>query len=187
MHLGLTWPQAGSVVVSAAGVYLGFLVLFRIAGPRLLGSASTFELAATVALGAIMGRSVLGYTPTLPAGLLGMGTLFALQAIFGLARRRISLLDRALSRGAILLMADGAVLDANLRKAGLQEDELRQRLRLCGVRRYSEVAAAVLERTGAISVLRTGHDIGPELFSDVVGHGLLGHSEVNPTGGPLES
>src|SRR5436305_1558716 len=96
VRLGLQWADAASVVVSAVGVYLGFLILIRLIGQRALASMSSFDVAAVIALGAVMGRAVLGYTPTLLGGLLGMVTLFALQAGFSLARRS-GRLDRALT------------------------------------------------------------------------------------------
>jgi uncharacterized membrane protein YcaP (DUF421 family) len=101
-----------------------------------------------------------------------MGTLFALQAAFGLVRRNRRL-DHALSNLPLLLMANGVVLHDNLRKAQIVEDELRQKLRLAAVRRYDDVAAVILERTGAISVLRHGETIDPELITDVRGRELL--------------
>jgi hypothetical protein len=72
--LGLSWTDAVAVVLSAIGVYLAFLVLIRIVRQRALAAMSSFDFAATIALGAIMGRAVLGYTPTLGAGVLGMAT-----------------------------------------------------------------------------------------------------------------
>ena len=86
VRLGLSWTDAISVVLSAIGVYLAFLILIRIVGQRALAAMSSFDFAATIAVGAIMGRAVLGYTPTLGAGVLGMATLFALQSAFGRVR-----------------------------------------------------------------------------------------------------
>ncbi len=70
-------------------------------------------------------------------------------------------------------MANGALLPDNLRKAKIVEDELRQKLRLAGIRRYDDVAAVILERTGAISVLRRSEKISPEMLDDVRGRELL--------------
>lgn len=172
MRLGLSLTEAATVVVSTTGVYLAFLVLVKLVGQRALAAMSSFDFAAAIALGAVMGRTVLGFTPTLLAGLIGMATLFALQALFGLLRRNRAL-DRTLSTLPLLLMADGAVLHDNLRKAQLVEDELRQKLRLADVHRYDDVAAVILERTGAISVLRRGETIAPEMVSDVRDHEIL--------------
>jgi uncharacterized membrane protein YcaP (DUF421 family) len=173
MNLGLqSWGEAGSVVVSAVGVYLGFLVLVRLAGQRLLSAAGLGDLAAALALGAIMGRTILGYTPTLTAGLLGMATLLVMHTTYTLARRSPRF-GRLLSRPPILLVADGRVLHDNLRRARMREDDLRHKLRQASVRRYDEVAAAVLEPTGGLSVLRRGEPIAAELLADVEGRHLL--------------
>jgi uncharacterized membrane protein YcaP (DUF421 family) len=179
VQLGLSWTDASIVVISAVGVYLAFLILIRIVGQRALAAMSSFDFAAAIALGAIMGRAVLGYTPTLAAGVLGMSTLFALQLGFGVLRRNRRL-DRTLSNLPLLIMANGAILADNLRKAKMVEDELRQKLRQAGVRQYGDVAAAVLERTGAISILRHGETIAPELIADVPGHDVLAAEHIRP-------
>ncbi len=176
MRLGLSWTDAATVVVSTIGIYLTFLVLIRMVGQRALAAMSNFDFAAAVALGAVMGRVILGYTPTLLAGVIGLSTLFALQAIFGIVRRSPRA-DSALSNLPLLLMTDGRLLDENLRKAHVIENELREKLRLAGIRRYDDVAMVILERTGAISVLRRGETIGPELVADVRGRDAVGSSD----------
>ncbi|GAB1692868.1 DUF421 domain-containing protein [Krasilnikovia sp. M28-CT-15] len=172
MRLGMSWADALTVVAAAAGVYLAFLVMIRVVGQQALAATSSFDLAATTALGAVVGRAVLGYTPTLTAGVVGMATLLALQAAFGMLRRSHRL-DQTLGSQPLLLMADGVVLPEKLRRARIAEDELRQRLREAGIRRYDDVAAVILERTGTLSILRQGETIAPELISDVPGHELL--------------
>ena len=165
------------MVLSAVGLYVAFLIMLRLVGQRAFAAMSSFDLAATIAFGAVMGRAVLGYTPTLLAGLLGMATLLVLQATSGVLRRN-SRLDRSLTASPILLMADGAVLRDQLRKTKIVEDELRQQLRLAGIHRYEDVAALILEPTGGISVLRRGETIAPELLSDVCGRELLAAHHV---------
>jgi len=177
--LGLSWTDAVSVVLSAIGVYLAFLILIRIVGQRALTAMSSFDFAATIAVGAIMGRAVLGYTPTLGAGVLGMATLFALQSAFGRVRWNHRL-DRTLSTVPLLLVANGAVLPDNLRKVKITEGEVRQQLRLAGVHRYDDVAALILERTGAVSVLRRGETIAPDFIADVRGRDLLAPEHIQP-------
>ncbi|WP_412751594.1 DUF421 domain-containing protein [Krasilnikovia sp. M28-CT-15] len=179
MRLGISWTDAATVVASTIGVYVAFLIMLRIVGQRAFAAMSSFDLAATIAFGAVMGRAVLGYTPTLAAGVLGMATLLALQGAFGVLRRSPRL-DRTLTNLPVLLMADGVVLHEHLRKTNIVEDELRQKLRLAGVHRYDDVAAVILERTGALSVLRRGETIAPELLADVRGRELLAEQYVRP-------
>lgn len=166
--LGLSWAQAGLVVLSAIGIYLSFVVLVRLVGQRSLTGRTSFDTAAIVALGAVAGRAVLGFAPTLLGGIVGLSSLFALEAIFGLLRRSPRI-DHAIYSSPMLLMADGRVLEENLRKARLVEDELRAQLRQAGVLRYADVAYVILERTGALSVLRVGEAIDREVLTDVPG------------------
>jgi uncharacterized membrane protein YcaP (DUF421 family) len=164
--LALTWEEAAVVVVSTIGIYFTLLALLRIAGQRSLANLSSSDFAAVVALGAVTGRVVLAYTPTLLAGMIGLTTLFALRAAVGFARRHPRL-DAVLGRSPILLMADGALLLANLRRARVVESEIRSKLRLAGITRYCDVGYLVLERTGAISVLRRDQQIDTEILADV--------------------
>ncbi len=177
-RLGVTWDQAGLVVLATVGIYVTFLVLLRLAGPRALANMSSFDLAAAIALGAVVGRVVLEDTPTLLAGVIGLCMLFALQAFFGLLRRSPRA-DAALTNPPLLLMANGELLADNLRKAHLVENELKAKLRLAGIRRYEDVACVILERTGAISVLPRGETISAELVADVRGHEILSPKTVS--------
>jgi uncharacterized membrane protein YcaP (DUF421 family) len=168
MDLGLSWPQAASVVVSTMGIYVTFVVLLRAVGQRALANMSSFDLAAAIALGAVMGRVVLGYTPTLLAGVIGLLTLFALQGVFGFLRR-YPRIDALMTNLPLLLMVDGALVEANLRRAHIVEDELKGKLRLAGIRSYDDVALVILERTGEVSVLQRGETISEEMLADVHG------------------
>lgn len=177
VDLGVTWAQAGSVVISTIGIYVTFLLLIRVAGQRTLANMSSFDFAAAVALGAVMGRSVLGYTPTLLAGVIALTTLFALQALFGLIRRSPRA-DAASTNQPMLLMADGQLLMDNMRRAHVVENELRAKLRDAGIRSYDEVGCVILERTGSVSVLRRGEPISAELLLDVRGREALNPNQL---------
>jgi uncharacterized membrane protein YcaP (DUF421 family) len=79
MDYSLTWDQALSVVLAAVGMYLALLLALRLAGRRLVAPLSTYDVAAGISVGAVFGRAVLGYTPTLPAGVIGVATLALLH------------------------------------------------------------------------------------------------------------
>ncbi len=57
MRLGLSWTEAATVVVSTVAMYLAFLILIRIVGQPALAAMSSFDFAAAIALGAVMGRT----------------------------------------------------------------------------------------------------------------------------------
>lgn len=161
-----TWTDAIAVVVSAVVIYVVFLLYVRLFGARVLAQISTFDGLIVIMLGAVAGRVILMNVPWLPAGILGLGTLFVLEATFGELRKR-SLGNRILNQAPLAVMVDGVPQDAALAKAHLAHDELMSALRQAGVRRLAEVRLAVFEPHGRISVIRVGEDIDPELLRGV--------------------
>ncbi|MDJ0317871.1 DUF421 domain-containing protein [Arthrobacter antibioticus] len=171
-EFGLTWGDAGRVVLSAVGLYALVLLLIRFMGQRTMANLSSFDLAAAVALGAVVGRAILGYTPTLVAGALGLVTLLVLQALTGQLRRFPGGLA-AVNNRAYLLMAGSEIVVSNLRRTHVSEAEITARLRVAGIRSRKEVACVILESTGEISVLRAGFPIEPEFLANVKGAELI--------------
>ncbi|MGQ1838445.1 DUF421 domain-containing protein [Kocuria turfanensis] len=165
-RLGVDAPGALAVVLSAVGIYLAFLLMVRLLGQRVLSRLSTFDAVVAVMLGAVAGRAVLGDTPTLAAGVLGLGTLFALEAGFGRLRSGIRV-SALMNNRAVLLMAGDRVLEANLRRVHVVEAELFGALRAAGVRHPAEIACVVFEASGTISVLRRGTPLDPRLLAGV--------------------
>ena len=167
-QLGIDWQRAGLVVLTTVAMYLTLVICVRLVGQRSLAAMSSFDLGCVVALGAVVGRTTLLLDPTLGVGMVALGTLFATQAILSLLRRN-RWADRLMNRSPVLLMAGDTPLRENMRAAHVAEDELRQKLRLAGIRNLAEVRCVVLERTGAVSVVRRSEPLDPWLFSDVPG------------------
>ncbi|SDS13994.1 DUF421 domain-containing protein [Microlunatus soli] len=166
--LGVTPGEALAVVIATIGMYVAMVLAIRLLGQRVLSSLSSFDLAAVIAFGAIIGRSALGEAPRLAGGLLALGTLVVLQAVAGLLRLR-PFGERTIAARAVLLMAGSQILDDRLRSCHVSTTELWSRLRTAGIRHPNEVAAAIFEPTGTISVLRRGESIDPRLLTGVVG------------------
>lgn len=152
--LGITPVEALWVIISALGIYLAFFLLIRSFGQRALASWSTMDKAIVIALGSVLGRVVLGYTPTLAAGFIGLATLFGMLRLEAYLRRAKR--GAYLSSRPILLMAGDKVLADGMKRARIQDDELYFKLRQAGIRNFAEIALVILEPTGDVSVLRRG-------------------------------
>jgi uncharacterized membrane protein YcaP (DUF421 family) len=166
VRLGISPTHAVAVVLSALGIYLAFLVLVRVFGPRVLHGMGTFDVLVTITLGAVAGRVILGHPPTLAAGVLGLTCLVVLEVVFGEARRTLRG-ARLVNAGPVLLMAGREVLERNLTASHVTREELQASLRHAGVRHRDEVACVVFESTGRISVLRQGEPVDPRLLAGV--------------------
>jgi uncharacterized membrane protein YcaP (DUF421 family) len=181
-QLGLTWQEAGAIVLTTLAMYLVVVASVRVFGQRRLAGISGVDLGVVLALGAILGRTSLLLRPTLLAGVLATVTLFGVQSAFSRLRRH-GRVDRWVDRSPMLLMAGAVPLEENLRAGHVTEGDLRQRLRLAGIRRLDEVRCVILEKNGAISVVRQGEPVDPWLFGDVPGAARL---SAQPSGRPTE-
>ena len=160
-ELGSTGTALVTAAVSMVGVYLTVIVATRVAGPRSLAQMSAFDFVATVATGSITASVGLGSVP-LADGVVAVATLFALQYVVGILRRR-RVLGGEIDNAPLLLVIEGEVLEDNLRDARLTHDDLRLHMRRSDVTDIGAVRAVVLETTGSVSVLQGEGDLGPVL------------------------
>lgn len=170
-RLGSSWTVLGAVLVSTVAVYVAVIVLTRLAGVRSLAKMSSFDFAATVAVGSTVASTSLGSTP-LANGLLVLALLYGLQYLVATLRRR-DLLRGLADNSPILLVADGRVLEGNLRHARVSRGELLSKLRMSGVHQLEQVRAVVMETTGDMSVLRAGEPFDDGLLDGIRGIGAL--------------
>lgn len=171
-HLGITPAGAVGVVVSTLTMYFVFGGVLRLWGQRLYSSPRSVDLAVVTVLGAIVGRSTMGHVPTLAGGLLALGTLASVELGFhGLRRLPLPHLRRPGTprARAVVLAVAGKVRTDTLYTYGLTLPVLWSSLRQAGISHPSQVALAVLEPRGRISVLRTGQPIHPRALMGVKG------------------
>ena len=173
-QLGSSWGTIALVVLSTVCVYASVIVYTRIAGLRGLATMSSFDFAATVAIGSTVAATASLSSSTV-SGVVVLGCLFTLQTVIALARRHG--VARVVDNEPLLLMVDGRVLGDNLRTVRVTEHELMSQLRQHGVLELRAVRAVIMESTGSISVLR-----GPGPLDLDVLAGVRDADQVPPRG-----
>ncbi|MGC5584811.1 DUF421 domain-containing protein [Ornithinimicrobium sp. W1665] len=172
-YLGITPAGALAVLISTVTVYFVFGAVLRLWGQRLWSSPRSLDLAVVTVLGAIVGRATMGHVPTLAGGLVALGTLAGLELVFrGLRRLPLPPLPQLPGgqRGrAVVLAVDGRVRTDSLAHYGLTMPMLWSSMRQAGISHPSQVALAVLEPNGRISVLRAGQPIHPRALMGIKG------------------
>lgn len=166
-RLGASWTLLAAVVVSTVGVYVAVIALTRIAGVRSLATMSSFDVAATVAVGSTVASTALGSTP-LASGVLVLLLLYALQWCVARLRRRGALAG-AVDNRPLLLMAGPHLIAPSLRQVGVSSSEVSAALRRAGVLRLQDVRAVVMETTGDLSVLTGEGPLDAQLLDGVRG------------------
>jgi uncharacterized membrane protein YcaP (DUF421 family) len=135
----------------AAAYYLALIVLVRMAGKRMAGQTTTFDLLVLIALGVVLQTAALAEGAA--NALVFVVTVFALHrlnAALCARSRRIRHLLRGKPRP---LIRDGQIIERGLELEGVTHAELLAGLRKLGYARVEDVRLAVLEETGHISAL----------------------------------
>ena len=159
----------GWVALKALLLYLTAVVGFRLGERRTLAQMSPFDFVAAVAVGAIVGRVPNASTTSYLAGAVTLVTvLLAHRAIMRL--RYSPRVAHLVEHAPIVLVANGKILERELRGCGLTLGDLHGQLRQHGIGDLSEVRYVIAEQRGQLSVIRRADHEGslPALVRDVV-------------------
>jgi len=135
----------------AAAYYGGLLVLVRLAGKRMAGQTTTFDLIILIALGVVLQSAAL--QDGVGNAVVFVLTVFALHrmtAVLCAHSRFVRYVVRGKPRP---LVRDGHVIGRALELEGITHAELLAGLRKLGYDRPDDVKLAVLEETGHISAV----------------------------------
>ena len=142
------------IVVRTSIIYLLVLLGVRLSGKREVGQMTPFDLTLLLLLSNSVQNAMTGPDNTLAGGAVAAATLLILNygvAELSGANRRF----RKMIQGSpSLLVHDGEIVMPHMAKEHVTVDELQRALREHGIGAVKEVALAVLEVDGSISVLK---------------------------------
>ena len=141
------------IVLRTTAVYVFLLLILRLAGKRELGQLRVFDLVVVLVIANAVQNAMVGPDTSLTGGLVAAAVLVLLDRGTDRLALRTSRLGSLLAGTPTLLVYDGRVIDAHLRREGGGEDELLMALREHGVAAPEGVKLAVLEVDGTISVV----------------------------------
>jgi uncharacterized membrane protein YcaP (DUF421 family) len=160
----LAWI-AGKAVLLYATAIIGL----RLGKRRILAELSPFDFVAAVAVGAIVGRIPSASDADYPAGAVTLiAVLFAHALVSHL--RHYSSVARLVDQDPRILVANGKILEDELRRSGLSRADVDSLLRQHGVHRVGEVEYLILEEGGKVSIVADDARALPsetDLFSEV--------------------
>lgn len=144
---------AWQIVVRTLAVYGFLLVGLRIAGKREIGQMTPFDLVVILVIANAVQNAMVGPDTSLSGGLLAAATLIAVNQLVSYAGFSSRLFERTLLGSPTLLVSDGHLIDANLRRERVNADEVFMAMREHGVGDLTQVKIAVLETDGTISIV----------------------------------
>jgi uncharacterized membrane protein YcaP (DUF421 family) len=146
------------IVLRALVVYLFVLVLTRAVGRRELSTLEPFDLILLVMIGDLVQQGVTQNDFSVTGSFLAVGTIGVLTVLFSYLPWRFQVLRPVLEGVPAILVEDGGVVEKNLRRHRLTQEEIAAAARMQNIGSLSQVRWAVLETNGQISFVKKGGD-----------------------------
>jgi uncharacterized membrane protein YcaP (DUF421 family) len=156
------------IVIRASILFLFLFGLIRLMGKRELGQMAPFELVMLIVMGDLIQQAVTHQDFSITAAVLAVLTFAAWALAMNFLTDRFPRARRKLEGMPTVLVRAGRTLEANMRRQGVDEDELSSEMRIAGIASLDAVAWAILEPEGKISFIRS--DGGEVENSDKGGH-----------------
>jgi uncharacterized membrane protein YcaP (DUF421 family) len=144
------------LVLRATFVFFLILVVTRAVGRRELSRMEPFDLILLVVIGDLVQQGVTQSDYSLTGATTVIATLAVLTVLTAYVSFRVKSLRPVLEGNPIVLVADGEILDRNLRGQRVTREEVRAEARQQGIGSLADVRFAILETNGKISFLTDG-------------------------------
>src|SRR5688572_19264884 len=154
------------IVLRATVIFIALYLLVRLMGKRELGQMTPFELIVLVVIGDLIQQGVTQNDFSLTGAIIAISTIAFLALVMSWASYLWPRAERLLEGEPRVIVRDGELLTANLRRNRLTLAEIESEMRLTGISHLEDVAWAILEPRGKISFIqrtdeREGEDEPP--------------------------
>ncbi len=136
--------------VTFAALYL----LLRLLGKREIGQLTPFELVVIVVMGDLVQQGVTHNDFSLTGSILAISTFAFWALVMSWATYLWPRMETLLDGKPQVIIRDGELIEANLRRDRITRREVEAEMRLAGIARMSDVAWAIVETQGKISFIR---------------------------------
>ena len=165
-NISVPWWE---LVVRCIVVYAFLIALLRFSGKRQLGQLAPFDLVLLLVLSNSVQNSMNAGDNSLVGGLISAGVLVGLNYLVSKATYHSKKLEAIVEGRPQVLIHNGRIFEEVMKKAQLTHHELNAALRDAGCACAAEAHMAILENTGAISVVpRSDRDTSSKAPSGIV-------------------
>jgi uncharacterized membrane protein YcaP (DUF421 family) len=146
------------IVIRASVMFTILFALLRLMGKRELGQMTPFELVMLVVVGDLIQQGITHNDFSLTGATLAITTFAFWTVVLGWVVYLSPRAQRVIEGTPRVLVRDGALVEANLRRDRLTRTEIESEMRLAGIAHLEKVAWAILEPEGKISFVRRDDD-----------------------------
>jgi uncharacterized membrane protein YcaP (DUF421 family) len=149
-------PDLQGSLIIAAKTLLSYAFLvggLRLLGKRELGQMNPYDLVLVVVLGNAVQNGMMNNDNSLLGGLIAATVLLVANKTFTVMMQRSTRLEHWMVGHPVLIVSEGKVIAAQMKREGITLEQLEQALREHGFCRAQDAQMCVLEVDGSISVV----------------------------------
>jgi uncharacterized membrane protein YcaP (DUF421 family) len=141
-------------IARALAVYLFLLVIFRISGRRTLAQITTFDFILTLIISEAVQQALIDTDNSMTNAFLLVLTLVGTDILLSHLTLRSRKLQKLVDGVPVLVIENGKVHRDRMQKERIEDDDVLSAARsLQGLARLDEIAYAVVERSGVITIV----------------------------------
>ncbi len=144
------------LVFRALSVFLFLFVIFRIWGKKHFSEMAPFDFLLILILSESVQNALVGAERSVTGGLIAISTLVLLNIVFNKLSYHFRPMEKLLDGVPQVVVHNGKIVESNMKKLTLSQQELQAALRKEGVLDMGEVKLATMETDGKISVVKKG-------------------------------
>ena len=148
--LGTEWWE---IILRATVVYIVVWTGLRAFGRHSMGQRNALDLVLILIVANAVQNAMIGPDTSLIGGLIAAGTLFVINWGITKVVRTSERTRRFFEGSPVVLINHGHLIESNMRREGIDPDELAEVLHEHGLETASQVKTAILEIDGSLSII----------------------------------
>jgi uncharacterized membrane protein YcaP (DUF421 family) len=141
------------IAFRATALFAFVFLLTRVIGRRELSSLQPFDLILLIVLGDAIQQGLTQDDYSVTGAIIAVGTIAVLQVVTSYVAFKFRWARRVLDGDPIVVVQDGKVIERNLKRERITEEELAEEARGQQISSFDEIEWAVFEPSGRISFI----------------------------------
>jgi uncharacterized membrane protein YcaP (DUF421 family) len=142
------------IALRAVFLYVFIVVVMRVIGRRELSSLTAVDLVLLIVLGDAIQQGLTQDDYSVTGAVIAVATISAVQVASSYVAFRSKRARKVIEGEPIVVIQDGTVLQNNLKRERLTEDDVAEEMRMQQIGSFDEVQWAILETNGQISFVK---------------------------------
>jgi uncharacterized membrane protein YcaP (DUF421 family) len=141
-------------VIRATVIYVVLYIVFRISGKRSLTELNAFDLLLLLIISEATQQAMVDSDNSMTHSILLVVTLVGIDILLSLVKQYSPKAEKVLDSVPVILVEHGRPIERHLKKERVSEEDILAHARLSqGIARMDDIAWAVLEPSGEISII----------------------------------